>query len=121
MYNYSQMIREPKGDQAARARQRKFELIRRLVLPEKALPGSLALTHRRCGKPTCHCAKGEGHPIWLLTYMVDGKKHVEAVPMEWVEEVRERVEVGRAFKQDVTEVLNANAELLVLARRQRRK
>jgi hypothetical protein len=94
-------------------------LLRTLQIPEEALPGSLALTHRRCGKPTCHCATGEGHPLWSLTFMRDGKKQVERIPAEWVEEVRRRVEAGRAFKQGVAEILTANAQLLTLWRRQR--
>ena len=36
-----------------------------------------------------------------------------------VEEVRRRVEAGRAFKQGVAEILTANAQLLTLRRRQR--
>ncbi len=38
--------------------------------------------------------------------------------MEWVEEVRRRVAAGRAYKDAVAEVFAANAELLVLWRRQ---
>jgi len=108
----------PKGPQAARLRRRKFALLRKLKIPGDALPGSLALTHRRCGKPTCHCATGEGHPVWSLTYMVGGKKRVERIPTEWVTEIRRLVTAGRAFKEAVAEVFAANAELLVLWRRQ---
>jgi hypothetical protein len=53
--------------------------------------------------------------------MVKGKRHVERIPKNWVEEVRRRVEAGRAFQDAVREVLAANAQLLVLARKQRRK
>lgn len=113
---------EPKGAEAARLRQRKFTLVRRLQLPEKLveglLPGSLSETRRRCGKRTCHCADGVGHPSWYLTFMVDGKKRVERIPAAWVEEVRRRVDGGREFKQAVAEVLAANAQLLVLERQQ---
>lgn len=108
----------PKGPQAARLRQRKFEGLRRFKIPADLLPGSLSQTHRRCGKPTCHCAGGTGHPVWSLTFMVGGKKRVERIPEDWVEEVRRRVEAGREFKQAVAEVLAANAQLLVLWRRQ---
>jgi len=107
-----------KGDTAARLRQRKFALLRNLKIPPDALPGSLALTHRRCGKPTCHCAQGEGHPLWLLTFMAAGKRHVEAIPQEWVEEIRPLVEQGREFKDAVAEVLATNAQLLALWRQQ---
>jgi len=111
---------EPQGPQASRLRQRKFELVRRFRLPDDLLPGSLSLSHLRCGKPTCHCADGPGHPVWSLTFMVRGKKQVQHIPKEWVEDVHQRVEAGREFQDAVREVLAANAQLLVLARRQRR-
>lgn len=109
----------PKGRQAARLRQRKFDLLRRFPIPPDLLPGSLSLTHRRCGQPTCHCARDrKGHPVWSLTFMAGGKKHVERIPPEWVEEVRPLVEGGREFKKAVGEVFAANAQLLVLWRKQ---
>jgi hypothetical protein len=115
------MIREPKGPLASRWRQRKFALLRRFAFPEDLLPGSLTLSSTRCGKPTCHCAEGDGHPAWTLTFMSHGKRRVERIPREWIEEVRRRVEAGHEFQQALREVLAANAELLVLARKQRRK
>jgi hypothetical protein len=53
--------------------------------------------------------------------MVKGKRRVERIPKDWVEDVRRRVEAGREFQDAVREVLAANAQLLVLARKQRRK
>ena len=120
MYYYTHMKIAPQGPQAARLRQRKFELLRRFSIPPHLLPGSLSLTHRRCGQPTCHCARDKkGHPIWSLTFMVRGKKRVEPIPADWVEEVQRLVEGGREFKQAVAEVFAANAQLLALWRRQK--
>jgi hypothetical protein len=79
------------------------------------------VTHLRCGKSTCHCAHDQGHPVWSLTFMVKGKKHVQHIPKPWVEQVRRRVRAGREFQDAVREVLTANAQLLVLARQQRKK
>jgi hypothetical protein len=111
----------PQGSHAARLRQRKFELLRRFPIPPDLLPGSLSLTHRRCGRPTCHCATDKkGHPVWSLTFMAGGKKQVERIPNEWVEEVQRWVDAGREFKEAVAEVLAANARLLALWRRQKR-
>ena len=90
-------------------------------LPPDALPGSLSLTHRRCGKANCHCAQGKGHPVWTLTFMVDGKKRVERIPDDWVEDVRTRVEAGRQFADAVKEVLACNGQLLALWRKQQRR
>ena len=109
---------DAKGDPAARLRQRKHDLLRRVHIPADALPGSLALTHSRCGKPTCWCAQGEGHPSWSLTFMVDGKKRVERIPDEWVKQIRPLVDQGREFKDAIAEVFAANAQLLALRRQQ---
>lgn len=114
--------RRPRGARAAQLRQQRGALLRRFKLSarmlEGVLPGSLAETRRRCGKPTCHCATGEGHPSWYLTFMVDGRKRVERIPAAWVADVQRRVEAGRQFKDAVAEVLAANAQLLVLERQQ---
>src|SRR5437773_8847309 len=110
-----------KGNQASRLRQRKHDLLRRLRIPPNALPGSLSLTHRRCGKASCRCADGEGHPVWSLTFMAEGKRRVEHIPNDWVEEIRPLVEQGREFKEAAAEILAANAQLLALRRRQETK
>ena len=110
-----------KGESAARLRQGKHALLRRFQIPPDALPGSLALTHRRCGKPNCRCADGEGHPIWSLTFMVEGRKRVECIPDEWVDPIRPLVEQGREYKDAVAGVFAANAQLLALWRKQSTK
>jgi hypothetical protein len=115
------MIRDPKGPQAARWRQRKFDSLRRFPIPADLLPGSLTLSRTRCGKPGCHCAKGEGHPAWTWTFMSQGKRRVERLPADWIEEVQRRVAAGHEFHNAVREVVTANAELLLLARNQQRK
>jgi hypothetical protein len=50
--------------------------------------------------------------------MAAGKQRVERIPKAWVDDVRRRVEAGRAFQDALREVLTANAELLVLRRKQ---
>ena len=113
-------ILPPKGPQAARLRRRIQHLLDRVQLPPTGLPGSLALSHFRCGKPSCHCADGQGHPVWSLTFMLDGKKRVEKIPPDWVDSIRPRVEQARKFKETVAEIFTANAQLLALQRDQSR-
>src|SRR5207302_699827 len=79
---------EAKGDPAARLRQRKHALLRSLRIPPDALPGSLALTHRRSGRPNCRCAEGERHPVWSLNFRAAGRKRDDRIPDEWVEQIR---------------------------------
>jgi hypothetical protein len=121
MYNYLQVKIQPKGSEASRLRQRKYQVVRRYQLPDDLLPGCLTQTHRRCGRPTCHCASAQdpGHPIWFLTFMSGGQRRVERIPPAWVEEVRRQVEAGRALQDAIRDMLTANAELLVLWRKQK--
>ena len=113
------VLPSPRGSDASRLRRRARRLRARFQVPSDALPGSLALSHRRCGKPSCHCANGDGHPLWTLTFMAGGNKRVETIPAGWVSAIGPRVEAGRRFKQAAAELLAIHAELLVLARNQR--
>ena len=112
------MATTPSPYSRSRLQQRKRRLLARLQLPPDALPGSLALTHRRCGKPSCHCAEGQGHPLWSLTFMDQGRKRVERIPDTWVDSVRPRVQAGRKFKAAAAELFAINAALLVVERKQ---
>jgi hypothetical protein len=117
--NHTDGIPSPRGADASRLRLRVRRLMARFQVPDDALPGSLALSHRRCGKPSCHCADGVGHPLWTLTFMAAGKKRVETIPADWLDIIRPRVKAGRRFKEAAAELLLLNAEILVLARNQR--
>ena len=112
---------DPKGPQAAKLRQRKFELLRALRPPQEGLPGSLTLSQVRCGKPTCRCAKGEGHPNGVLTFMAGGQKRTLHIPRDCVEQVQRRVQEARQFKERSAELLAINAQLFALWCRQRRQ
>src|SRR5260370_26577371 len=110
--------RKPRGEQAARLRQRKFALLQRYQIPETVvadlLPGSLSQSRRRCGKPTCHCATGPGHPSWYLAFMVGGTQRVEHIPAAWAAAVRRRATAGRGVQQGVAEGPAAHAPLPLL-------
>jgi hypothetical protein len=53
--------------------------------------------------------------------MRDGTKRVKHIPTDLVESVRRQVELGKTFKEEVNEIFGANAELLVLLRRDKKK
>lgn len=109
-----------KNREASLLRKRKHDLVRRFGLAENALGGHLAMTHRRCGKPTCHCAEGEGHPAWTFSYSIEGKKRVEVLPAELAAELAPFVAQGRELREAVMEVLAINVQLLRLWRKEKR-
>ena len=110
-----------KGPRSPREVRQLERLVSQLPNLEEVLRGSLVTRYRRCGKATCHCASGKGHPMWSLTFMVDGKKRVEWVPQEWAGELRPLVNEGREFKDAVAEVFAINAQLFGIWRRQQRQ
>ncbi len=72
-----------------------------LTQEERSGPAGVIANPPAVRQARCHCAEGQGHPMWSLTSMVDRKKHVERIPKDWVEEVRRRGEAGREFKRAV--------------------
>jgi hypothetical protein len=109
-----------KNREASVLRQRKYALVRRHGVPEDILGGHLARTYRRCGKPTCHCAKGQGHATWTLSYSFEGKKRVESLPAALAADLAPLVEEGRLLREATMEVLAINLQLLRLWRLEQR-
>jgi hypothetical protein len=109
-----------KGVEASLLRQRKYTLVRQFALPESLLGGSLAPTHRRCGKSNCHCRDGEGHLQWSVTFCRNGKKRVERVPIGWVEELKKAVLQTQTYLDAIHELMAINLELLAQTREQAR-
>jgi hypothetical protein len=61
--------------------------------------GTVLVHRRRCGKPNCRCATGEGHPSTVLSYKEAGKTKLLMLPAAEVEPVRmatERFREARA-------------------------
>ncbi len=117
LYNYSKMRSRHAAVSRYTLDLRRQQLLTTLALPPDGLPGSLAVSHRRCGSPTCHChTDPQGHPSWTLTFMTEGRKRVVHVPTETVDAVRARVDRGHAFKAAIAELLAINAQLMVLDR-----
>ena len=60
---------------------RRSQILRQIGSLGDLRPGSICAVTRRCGKPTCHCAKPNDpghHPQLRLTRKVDGKTVAES-------------------------------------------
>jgi hypothetical protein len=66
--------------------------------------GSLCRVNRRCGNPTCKCARGEPHQAWVLSFKVKGKTRTVHVPKELVTEVQAWVKEHRRVKTLIRQV-----------------
>jgi len=77
-------------------------------------PGSLVGRYRRCGKPTCHCAReGDiGHgPSWSLTRAVKGRTVTRVIPAGAVEVTRARIAEHRRLRRLTGELVEVSEEL----------
>ena len=91
----------PTSDDQDSLATRRRALLRELTAIGDFRPGSLISQYRKCGKPTCHCARPDsaGHgPYWLITHRAAGKTRSQAVPADALERAREQLEEYRRFR-----------------------
>ncbi len=61
--------------------------------------GAFVTVHRKCGKPNCRCATGEGHPAQYLSVKEGGKTRMIFVPSTLEMKVAEEAGRYRRFRQ----------------------
>jgi hypothetical protein len=54
---------------------------------------------RKCGKPTCACARGELHRSMVLTWSQEGKSKLLSIPPQRLSELREKSEEYLRFRR----------------------
>lgn len=94
----------------AEAAQRHLEQIE-LLLANKGpfIRGSFGSRRRVCGKPGCHCARGEGHESKYLSASQEGKIRQVHVPESDVVEVSQGVARYRHFLRSEAKLVELSA------------
>lgn len=59
------------------------------------LRGSLVVMRRKCGKPGCHCEKGERHASLYLAVRANNKRTMIYIPAALEETARQWIQNGR--------------------------
>ena len=94
-------------------RTRRRRLAARLGDVEQVLNGSLVEQTRRCGKPQCRCATGEGHgPYSYFAPRPAGRGRLGYVPADLVAAVRVLLRRGEQVEAVLAQISAINAELL---------
>jgi hypothetical protein len=77
-------------------------------------PGSLVGRYRKCGKPTCHCARegDRGHgPSWSLTRRVGGRTVTRIIPPAAVPRTRAQIAEYQRLRRLTSELVEINEGL----------
>jgi hypothetical protein len=95
-------------------RKRRNKLASELPPIEHILRGSLSETYKRCGRPNCHCANGEGHgPKWYLSISQAGRRlQRDYVPNAVHLQVAQCIGNFRKLRETLEAICAINAELL---------
>jgi gluconate kinase len=85
------------------------KLIRGLGALREMLPGSFVERQRSCGRPNCHCADGKRlHSQFQISVLIDGKPKALNIPAQWVDQVREKIEMRRRFDAAAATICGVN-------------
>src|SRR5512147_2205543 len=90
-------------------------LLRTLSAQEPLTPGSFYLLRRKCGKPSCRCARGQLHAVWVLTRSENGQHKLYTVPPAQRAEVRRRAAAWRRYQRARARLVQQLSTLLALA------
>ncbi len=109
------------SESVSRLRQQLWLVYRALARTLRALQrdapmvqGSLYLLRRKCGKPTCRCARGELHPTWVLTRSEAGQHRLYAVPVDQRGPLRPLAREYRRWQRTRALLVKQSARLLAL-------
>ena len=104
----------PKTLRALQKRRR--ALLREMLRPDPLIVGTVCEVLRRCGTPTCHCAKTPGHRQTLLLYGEGGRQTSRFIRSQDVAQVRRAWQRYRRFREALRELRTLNTRELQLLR-----
>lgn len=101
-----------------------------LLTRKPFIKGTLYELKTKCGKPNCHCFKGEPHKVMVLTWSEGGEKHLRVVRKEDLARVKKftgnyrrfrkgRAEAGMIMKKILGSADEIERELLRVGRRRK--
>ena len=100
------MYKQIRGERLSRLRQQLLRLYRqpeplleRFLEGRPLTKGTLYVLRRKCGKPSCRCAKGQRHETMAVSARVAGKTRLWTISPERVAEIRRRIEHYRRFRR----------------------
>ena len=109
---------------------KKVAFVEELLEASPMLRGTFGVAYRKCGKPTCWCALGKGHPYSRITWSEGARSRTKTIPpqdTDWAQKLtgnyrlfRKTRKTLRELEQDIKVLLDQLEDQLVRnARKQR--
>jgi uncharacterized protein DUF6788 len=100
--------------QLLQAQHRLPQLLEACLAREPLLPGSLYTLRRKCGKPNCHCGRGELHESTILSYRGQGRPRNISPAPEQLGSLRTMTQDYRRCRQARAQLVRWQRQLLTL-------
>lgn len=105
-------------------------LVEQLLKAAPMLRGTFGVAYRKCGKSTCYCAAGKGHPYSRITWSEEARSRTKTIPSQdtaWAQKLTENYRrfrktrrTLREFEQDLKALLDQLEDQLVRKARKQR-
>ncbi len=86
------------------AERRRRSRLAQIAHTQRFLRGTLSARLGRCGKPNCHCARGELHASLYLVQSQGGKLRQLCVPKAWEARIRQAVQSHQEMQRLIEEL-----------------
>ena len=84
--------------------QERSALVNELLKEQIMVRGTFGEVYRKCGKPTCWCVKGEGHPYIRISWSENAQSKTKAIPKKdatWIKKVTENYRNFRKLRHNL--------------------
>lgn len=88
------------------------KIARKIPNVEECIRGSLVIMNRACGKPNCHCLKGQRHKAIYISQSHAGKTRMFYIPGSKEQKAHQYVENYRKIRAILNRLSDINLKLL---------
>lgn len=87
-------------------------LLEVFLASEPLVRGSVYELRRRCGRPSCRCARGALHPVMVLSVSEQGRTRLRAIPQDRLAKLRELTQRYRRFRRTRARLVQVQRAML---------
>jgi len=92
-------------------------LVRILAERQPMVKGSVYRMQRKCGKPNCGCAAGDGHDSMMLSWSEGGRTRLRSIPEEKLNELKRLTETYQRFRKARARLVKIHKSMLDVVNR----